>query len=225
MQKQLFQILVLCLVFCAGTVSAQIGFKGGINLVSLAQEGTNISASDLKTNSGIGGVAGITFDLDLSDVFTIQPEFLFIQKGGKDEFRFFGTRTEQITLINYFEIPVMAKVVFGNSGNDGGLGLYVAAGPWMGYALNGRVKYSTFGNDGSFIESYTDTFTFDNKDDRKRLDWGASGGVGLVLGRLIIEGRYNYGINNLLDEDANNNNDNAPVLQTRGLSITLGVVF
>ena len=223
MKKNFTLLLMLPLLFLTASLSAQIGVKGGINFFNLSQENTAPNAEEFITTAGIGAVAGITFDLNISDAFSIQPEVLFIQKGGKDEARFLGTRVEQVTTLNFVEVPVMAKLIFGNSGNDGGLGLYITGGPWAGFALNGKLKSTTFGNDGSKEDSETITFSFDDEDNRNRMDWGLAAGAGLVIGNLIIEGRYNHGIRNLYENDSKLTADRT--LQTRGVSVTIGMVF
>jgi hypothetical protein len=227
MKRRLFPLLLFHMLFLGSltTVSAQIGIKGGLNLASFAEQGTNPGAQDIKGNSVIGAVAGLTFDLDLADNFTVQPELLYIQKGGKKSYKLLGTRTDELNSVNYVEIPVMAKIRFGNTGDDGGLGCYFGAGPWAGLAINGKVNASIYDINENKIGTYEDKYTVNNEDNRKRLDYGASGCVGLVFGKMILEARYNYGINNVLDKDANNSNDTKPILQTRGISVTIGIVL
>ena len=222
MKKRLLFCLIVGLIQL-NAVQAQIGVKGGINLSAYHDEN---QAADFGKNAIVGAVAGLTVDLDMSEHFSLQPELLYLQKGGKSTFTLLSIRTEQINLVNYLEIPLLAKLRFGNNGKDSGAGFYVAAGPWAGFALSGKYKASSYDSKGEpFGDPYVEKYTFDDQDDRKRIDWGASGGLGLVVGKLILEGRFNYGINNLLDNDANNNNDNKPLLQTRGISLTLGIVL
>jgi hypothetical protein len=101
----------------------------------------------------------------------------------------------------------------------------LAAGPFAGLAMSGKVEVKT--TNLLLEESTTESndFSFDDEDRQKRLDYGVSVGVGFQVGSIVLDARYNLGINNITDEDANNNNDNKPVIQTRGLALTVGLKF
>lgn len=203
----------------ASSLPAQIipGLKGGINLASMAQK----NGPDIQY--AIAGTAGLTFDLNLWNHFTLQPELLFIQKGSKTRYEVLGLNFEQIITLNYLEIPVLAKVRFGNYGDDEDFGVYAAIGPWAGFALNGKSRTTQFLSSGIRGDSTVEEFRFDGSDNRKRFDYGACAAVGLVINRILLEGRYNYGLAKVLP--ASTGTDPTPVQQTRGISVTLGVVF
>jgi outer membrane immunogenic protein len=212
-------VIALALLSTAFALPAQIipGLKGGINLATMAQE----NGPDIQ--STIAATGGLSFDLNLWNHFTLQPELLFIQKGSKTEYDILGLKFEQIITLNYIEVPVLAKVRFGNYGEDEDFGFYAAAGPWAGFAISGKSRTTQFLSGGIRGDSVVEEFKFDDSDNRKRFDYGASGAVGIVLNRIIIEGRYNYGLAKILP--ATTGMDNSPVQQTRGISVTLGVVF
>ncbi len=214
------RLLVLTgLLALAFRLPAQIipGLKGGLNLASMAQE----NAPDVQY--AIAGAGGLTFDLNLWNHFTLQPELLFIQKGSKTRYEVLGLNFEQIITLNYLEIPVLAKVRFGNYGEDEDFGLYAAIGPWAGFALNGKSRTTQFLSNGIRGDSTVEEFRFDASDNRKRFDYGACAAFGLVINRILLEGRYNYGLAKVLP--ASTGTDTTPVQQTRGISVTLGVVF
>lgn len=205
------------------TANAQFGIKGGVNIASMAQEGEDVSQDDLENKSIAGAVVGITYGVNLGDIITIQPELLFSQSGGSNTYNVLGTVTKETFKINYLEFPVLAKLQFGNADQQGA-GFHIAAGPWIGYALNGHYKSKTTAGEDVLLEIDRD-YSFDDQDDTKRLNYGMIGGAGVSFGRAVLDVRYNYGFNNLLDDDADNNNDNKPVLQTRGVAVTLGYTF
>jgi hypothetical protein len=214
------RLLVLTgLLALAFRLPAQIipGLKGGLNLASMAQE----NAPDVQY--AVAGAGGLTFDLNLWNHFTLQPELLFIQKGSKTRYEVLGLNFEQIITLNYLEIPVLAKVRFGNYGEDEDFGLYAAIGPWAGFALNGKSRTTQFLSNGIRGDSTVEEFRFDASDNRKRFDYGACAAFGLVINRILLEGRYNYGLAKVLP--ASTGTDTTPVQQTRGISVTLGVVF
>lgn len=204
-----------------GTVAfAQIGIKGGVAISTINQQNTNVSREDIDNNSIITPVIGLTFAANLGDIITIQPELLYSQSGGRNTFNVLNVNSESTYRINYLELPVLAKLMLGNSGDDGGLGFYLGAGPFVGYALNGKLK-SVVGTAAAVDRD----FTFDDQDNAKRLNYGLLAATGVNFGRMNVDLRYNFGTNNLLDNDAINTNDNKPILQTRGIALTLGYHF
>lgn len=217
---------LLALIFAGlmtGTALAQTGIKAGIGLVTMAEEGEDVSREDLEKRAVVAPVLGLTFNLGLSDFFSIQQELLYAQNGGSNTYSVLGTDTKSTYRIHYVELPVLAKLKFGNTDQEG-LGFHVAAGPWVAYALSGKYSSKTTRNEVVLLEIERD-FTFDEEDDTKRLNYGMIGAAGLSFGKIVLDLRYNFGLNNLLDNDADNNNDNKPVLQTRGVVFTLGYSF
>lgn len=221
MKKILFSILISFGAFSAA--QAQFGVKAGLNLATVAQEGAGYSRSDVDGKSIVAPVLGLTYEMNLGDILSIQPELLYTQLGGKNTYNVLGTNTESSYRINYLELPVLAKVKFGNENRES-TGFYLAAGPWLGYALSGKQRFLSTAN-GATVLDIDRKYTFDDADDTKRLNYGMIGAAGVSFGRAVLDLRYNYGFNNLLDADANNNNDNKPVLQTRGIALTLGYTF
>ncbi len=217
-------LLILSLgVLLASTASAQLGFKGGINVASMAEEGKDVTRNDVDNKSIIGGVFGLTYEFTILDVFSIQPEFLFSQSGGSNNYTIAGFYTKNKYKINYLELPVLAKLKFGNK-DENGVGVHVAAGPWLGYALKGHTSSkTTFGE--TVISEVDRDYSFDSQDNAERVNFGMIAAAGVSFGHLVFDLRYNFGLNNLLDKDANNSNDNNPVLQTRGIAGTIGFRF
>jgi hypothetical protein len=215
---------VLAISFLAPQAQAQVAIKAGVNLASISESSRLEGYESLKNNSVVGFQAGLSFDLGLSKNFTIQPEVLYIQKGGKSTYVFNADNKVVSRLYyNYVEVPVLAKLKFYN---ENGSGFYLLGGPFVGLALGGKSKTTTtlLGN----TTTSEDEFNFDNDDaaDRqRRTDWGVSFGGGVKFGHVFVDARYNLGINNLLDSDDNNQNDNAPYRRTRGLGLTLGYEF
>lgn len=224
--KPFLSLTALCLVAFSFQTTAQIAIKAGVNLASIAESSTEETYADYKNKSVTGFQAGLAFDLGLSSLFTIQPEILFIQKGGKTTYAVDdNNKIDYRYYYNYVEVPVLAKLKFYGSG-DNGSGFYFVAGPFAGLAMGGKTKTTTTLLGVSTTRE--DDFNFDNNDSadrQKRMDWGLSFGGGVKLGAVILDLRYNLGINNLLDNDANNNNDNKPYRRTRGIGLTAGFEF
>lgn len=219
MKKVLFALLFSFGAFVFA--QAQVSVKGGISLATIAEEGEGYSQSDVDNKSIVAPVLGLAYEMNIADIISIQPELLYTQLGGKNKYTILGSNIESAYRINYLELPILAKVKFGNMDRESA-GFYIAAGPWLGYALNGKETFKSSG----LVNLETDRdFTFDDEDNAKRLNYGMVGAAGVTFGRATLDLRYNYGFNNLLDQDADNNNDNKPVLQTRGIAMTLGYSF
>jgi len=222
--KYFFLTAVLATSFLANISQAQVSIKAGVNIASISESATIESYESLENNSVTGFQAGLAFDLGLSSIFTIQPELLYIQKGGKSIYGI--SEDNQIVsrlYYNYVEVPVLAKLKFFS---ESGSGVYVLAGPFVGLAISGKVKTTT--TLLGVTETREDKFDFDNDDAaerQRRTDFGVSFGGGLKFGHMYLDARYNLGINNLLDDDANNQNDDKPYRRTRGIGVTLGYEF
>ncbi|MBL7782757.1 MAG: PorT family protein [Saprospiraceae bacterium] len=221
MKKYLFAI-ALGVMYTSATW-AQVGIKAGAAFATISEENENVSRDDIENRSIVAPVVGLTFGMNLGDILTIQPELLYTQNGGSNTYNVLGTETKNTYRIHYLELPVLAKLQFGNADQEG-LGFHIAAGPWVGYALGGKYTTKTTA-DGTTLFEAEDNFTFDEEDDTRRLNYGMLGSAGVSIGNIVLDLRYNYGFNNLLDKDADNTNDNKPVRQTRGVALTLGVNF
>jgi hypothetical protein len=222
--------VILCslVMLCAAPAAfSQLGIKAGAALSTVNEDGEGYSQDDVEKKSVLTPVIGLTYDLNLSNVFTLQPELLFSQSGGRSTYNVLGTSTESTHRINYLELPVLAKLQLGNADGEG-TGVYLAAGPFVGYAFSGKQKVVSKLGETVVFESEIDYFD-ENEDDwdyeAKRLNYGLVGAAGLTVGKVALDLRYNFGLNNLLDNDADNTNDSKPVLQTRGIALTLGYRF
>ncbi|MFN0176492.1 MAG: porin family protein [Saprospiraceae bacterium] len=222
--KSFFLTLALAAAFLKPQSHAQVAIKAGVNFASISESARLEEYESLEEKSVAGFQAGLSFDLGLSDMFTIQPEILFIQKGGKSTYKINDDNKIVSRLYyNYVEVPVLAKLKFYK---ESGSGFYLLGGPFIGLAIGGKTKTSTT----VLGETTTteDDFNFDNDDEaerQRRTDWGVSLGGGVKFGQVFLDARYNLGINNLLDTDSNNNNDNAPYRRTRGIGVTMGYEF
>jgi len=214
----------IALLFTGTIAWAQVGIKAGVNIASLSKDPGEDEPGDYDAISILGFQGGLTFELPIAGPLALQPELLFIQKGGKSEFIITeDNKSINTVTYNYLEIPILLKLKLGSTDGDGA-GFYLIGGPYAGYVFGGKSKQElTILGQTSTSEQ---TIDYDDEDfNEKRVDWGASFGLGVHFGKLFVDARYNLGINNLLDEDANNNNDDKPYLRTRGIGLALGLVL
>lgn len=222
--KTLFLSVALLTAASIPQIHAQIGIKAGVNLATISQNESDGDYSDYTKNSVVGFQGGLTFDLGVSDLLSIQPEILFIQKGGKATYKLNdANKRESRYYYNYVDVPVLAKLKFYS---EDGPGFYFVAGPYVGLALGGKIATTT-----TLLGTATDQendFVFDNSsagERAKRLDYGVSFGGGVKINRLILDLRYTVGLNNVSDNDALNSNDNKPFRRHRGIGLTAGIEF
>ncbi len=219
--------LALSAVLTLSTLGAQaqLSIKGGLNLASMAESKAPTTLGDVEQQSVIGLQGGVAFDLSLSDLLSVQPEVLFMQKGGKNSFSINkDNRVETRLFYNYVEVPVLLKVKF--LLGDDGPGIYLLAGPYAGLAVSGKAEVATtlLGNTNTLVEKFE--FANDDPAERqRRLDYGFYGGLGVKIGSIYAEARYGLGLNNLLDNDAANQNDDPPFRRNRGIGIMIGYSF
>jgi hypothetical protein len=219
-------LLAFFILFLQGfAVSAQVSIKGGVNLASIAEEAVEESFAEQSGKSVVGFQAGLTFDLATESAFSLQPEILYIQKGGIVRYGFNdNNKVESRYYYNYVEVPLLAKVKLYKAERNAGV--YLIAGPYAGLAVSGKVKSTVTILGFSTTSEEKLSFNNDDPDDRnRRLDWGFSFGGGLKFGQAYLDLRYNLGINNLLDQDADNQNDNKPYRRNRGIGLALGYSF
>ncbi|MFT5165834.1 MAG: opacity protein-like surface antigen [Saprospiraceae bacterium] len=216
LKKAFFLFSLLCLV---GAVQAQIsiGPKFGVNIATLG--------GDDVEDDGLGSIIGLQFgaaaEITINEMFAIQPELLFFQKGFALDFEedFLGEtlKSENDLKLNYLEIPILAKVMFGA---EGGPKFFATVGPSFGFGLSGEVESkATFGGE---TESATEDIDFDD-DMITKLDISLSIGAGAQFaagpGNLFVDVRYLLGLNTTDDSG-----DDADV-KNRGIGIAVGYLF
>lgn len=168
-------ILSLAVLACtAGVANAQtgikVGLKGGFN-------GSTFSGADSKGSEYKAGfAAGALVNFGISDNFSVQPEFLYSQKGASiDNFPYVSGSTvgndgTYKSTLGYLDVPIMFRY---NIGEDG-KGLFVEVGPQGSFVLHRR-DFVEDGGGKQVGASYTST------DDLNKVVLGYVGGVGYQL--------------------------------------------
>jgi hypothetical protein len=174
MKKHVILVLALAaLVAFSSPLFAQdgkmmFGVKAGLNMANV----TGDEAPD-ETSMKMGAVGGVFMCYKITDIFAIQPELLYTQKGatideGDDEFSW---KTD------YFEIPLLLKV---NLPTEGKIKPSLYAGPALGILMSAKYEEE------------------DIKDYLKSTDFGVLAGAGLGYemekGMIGIEARYEVGL-------------------------------
>ncbi len=175
---------MVALAFTTLTMSAQDDskwtVKAGVGLSSVV-------GSDTDTKNVFAYKVGATYDLGLSENFSIIPGLEFATKGYTSDV------VDGNISMSYLQIPIHAAYKFPLSDN---MKLVVKAGPYIAYGL--------FGSD---IELYGGgkTNVFDSDGGFNRFDAGVNGGVSVDFGVFTIGAEYSRGLTKLdSDVDAYN---------------------
>jgi hypothetical protein len=207
-------LLVLAISFPsvlqAQSVSA--GFRGGVNLAKVSFEGY----PDVELDGRPALDIGMLLDIKFSDFFSVQPEIHYLQKGFRFEEQLGMQPFDQGYLINYLEVPILAKFSLGNEMAR----FLINAGPSLGYALKGKYKANFTGD---IIEEDID-FSQDLFEDFNRVDFSLLFGAGISFNTgsvtIFADARYLLGLRSWGDID-----DGLPEIRNRGLGFGLGVLI
>jgi hypothetical protein len=189
--KKPIAILIAVIVLAAlipKDLDAGIGIKGGYTLSK-----SRLDSPPAPPYAGVNlpfFAGGLYFNLGLGFV-TIQPEILYVRMGGRYE----ADPDNYLEFwLDYIQVPVLLKLNV------------VPAGPIRPFICVGGYGAYLFKATGIFVEAGTELPRADLIDDYQKLDYGAVGGAGLTFKlpgiALTVEGRYNYGLRNLLIDPA-----------------------
>lgn len=159
----------------------EIGFKLGAafaNLTNPFEEGE----ADPESITSFSGGGHLRFGL--SPAFSLQPELLFVRKGAADP-----AFDDSDVHFDYVEIPVLARFDIPLIGSP--ISPFLYAGPYaafeVGCTIHDRGDEEECGDEG-----------------REKFDYGAVFGAGLGFsagpGKLVVEGRYDLGLRNLISD-------------------------
>jgi hypothetical protein len=199
-------LFVVCFAATSMAQSITVGPRVGATFSKINIEDADDFNDEVKSLSGfqIGAVANIM----VNNLFSIQPELLFIQKGMRLE----DGNEYMKTKYNYLEVPVLAKVTFGTEQLHG----FVTGGPTAGYAMSGKIDMKMEG------EEFNEDIEFE--DDDNRFELGASFGVGLGYklgaGTLNFDVRYGLGLSSLYKTE-----NDQPKAKNRVLGVSLAYLF
>lgn len=205
----------LCLLFVALFVAvmlsnqmlyAQVGIKGGVNISTPNQTGTDILSLKWETIAGL--IIGGYYRFEINEYFSIQPELYYSRKGGKLEEGIGGVLVKKTLKIDYLELPLLAKFTIPTEGN---LKPSFFAGAYGAIKLSDQGKTEAFGL--GIEEGLIDV---------KGSDFGLVFGLGLDFsingGVFLLDLRYSLGLTNISEQAVLVSDE----LKNRVFSIMLG---
>jgi hypothetical protein len=199
----------------------------------------NPNNGDMKAIQGFTAGIGCNVPIGRSNLFSIQPELVYIQKGYQEEFRGgIARRVISKNRLNYLEMLVLGQLRFGTER----IKALITAGPSLAYGLNGRFAFSSINagfSDYSVKVRFRKAPENPSPDVRylapqyyNRLELGMQAGLGIGLaagpGILQLEARYGHSLTRFFRGNDDNNDDypftydDQPDYWNRAASFTLG---
>lgn len=186
MKKKLFLIFLTLFICSIAKSQISIGPKVGVNFSSITGKTDLIEKEFL-----IGFNAGAILNIEINNIFSVQPELYFSQQGYKTTKEIFDTPAKTIDRINYLNMPVLAKLTLGKGNLKG----YVNLGPYLGYMVGGKNIIQLENSEAEKSKLILDYY--------KRFDFGVLSGVGVIFktgsNSLFIDARYSWGINSIIN--------------------------
>lgn len=200
--------VALGVTFAAEAQTLSVGPRIGATFAKLSYSGDDADDYNDLMESKAGLQLGAVANLMVNDLFSVQPELLYVSKGTKIEE---GSNSLKQKM-SYLELPILAKVSFGTEQVQG----FVTGGPTIGYWLSGKSKYDLDGDE--------ETEDYDFEDEDKRAELGASFGVGVAYkvgaGAVNLDIRYGFGLSSIYDSTDDDNK-----IKNRVLGVSLAYLF
>jgi outer membrane immunogenic protein len=192
-KKQIMKKLFLGLAVIAGsfafaqqktsTSPVNFGVKAGLNVATMSKENYITSRKPL-----IGFNAGFFANVPVSGNFSVQPEILYSQYGGKVDIVKDGIKLSATRKLDYITVPVMLQY-------NALPNLYFEAGPEFGFKVSSKMDIKNE-NTGSAIKG--------NIEDAKGFNLGLGIGAGYyITPNFGITARYIAGLTDVAKDNRN----------------------
>lgn len=160
------------LVFVASQTQAQgIGIRGGVNFQNI--NGKDALGDQLDNDLLTGFHAGLIVEAPIVPTFYFQSGLLYSVKGAKSKDDFFGVSTSSTVKTGYLELPLhlVFKPALGNGH------IILGFGPYVAYALNGKLTYEIGGDKNDVDIKFQKTVGVNDSDEEfymRRFDAGGN---------------------------------------------------
>jgi hypothetical protein len=221
-----------------------VGAFGGLNIPDLTGGGGNPLSSNWSSRSGLA--YGLTFNWNTGTHFAWRVDVLYSSEGGQHNGMqalpassinaaapantYYYANYNNASIMNYVEIPVMAKYSFPLSRSSR---FYVDFGPYVGFLLNAKQKTSgsspVYEDAAGTIPLTPFVVPFDAStditDQIHTVNYGLTGGIGFSqevgFGSVFVDFRGAYGLTVVQKYSADGSNHIGNLLLSLGYSIPL----
>lgn len=222
-------LLTLCfLLFLIGNslmaqTGIRFGFKAGYTLAT--QYGTLPSDIPYEVDSSPrnGFTGGILLYFPITEAFGVQQEFLFVNKGSKQQITMTQplVSTSTVYKINYLELPILFRYTFVNIGS---FGIFGSSGFGLSVLLNGKYAVDGVVDMGGNQVPFSESGDTDGLD---KFDYNFIYGLGVKFDLFKKNGFFDYrqtiGWNTLM-MPTSEGQEPAP-LRNQTYTFTLGMYF
>jgi len=193
-----------------------IGVMAGVNYATLSQDP---QSREVTFAYKVGLVAGGFLGVQVNDVFSLEPQALYSQKGSKVKGTGTNASLEGGVRISYIEVPVLVKYWIPVS--DAQVRPFVFAGPEVEFKVSCTAEGAILAVTGS-----ADCDKTGSEIKLKSTDFGVTGGAGIQFkaGNQVVrvDGRYTFGLTDINDSGDTRKIKNRAFAATVGLGFPLG---
>ena len=167
----------------------QVASSFGTGPMPIDQRQIHLSPDLLLYLTTWNAIPGLFLNYAVNEIFSVQPELLFVMKGTKHE------QLENTAYhLTYFEVPLLVKL---SLPTDAAFVPHAFVGPSFNFLMDATEEYINFEND---VKDYFNS-----------LDYGMVVGTGIDYmigkGRLLLDFRYTFSLTNILEEEENEDDD------------------
>ena len=173
-------LLAILWIAIPSPASAQVGVLVGLNSANIKFDPDPDFDSERRT----GFVAGLSFNAPIQDVFSVELDALFSQKG--TNFTIPGELDGKIKL-NYVDIPVLGRI---NLAGSGPARVHLLIGPSFNFKVSEKLE-----DEEGEVDEDEDSF--------ERFETALVIGGGVTVSRFRVDVRYGLGLSNIVKDDEN----------------------
>ncbi len=203
----------------------ELGFKGGLNLAKTSGETYIDDLGDVEFESKAGIGLGAFISININQYFAIQPEILYMQKGGQKDMpllidvgggQLVNVDVEMDANLNYLEIPILAKVKVPTGSS---ITPFFIVGPAVAFNIDAEAEITVSADiNGYFEESAKEDIKDEITDTDLGIIFGGGAEFGLGAVNIFFDVRYNIGMLNIDDIGVND-------IKNRAISFMTGISF
>lgn len=177
-------VLMLATIWVAtpSTASAQVGLLVGLNVANVNFDVTDTSVS-VNGDSRTGLVAGLSFNMPIQEMFSVEVDALFAQKGTEVTFAESGFTDTSKVKLNYVDIPVLGRI---NLNGSAPVGVHLLVGPSFNFKVSEKFDPDE-----------------DNDEDQfEKMETALLIGGGVRVSGFRVDLRYGIGLSNIIKDSA-----------------------
>lgn len=218
-------VLIATLLFLGSNAYAQdqktsFGVRGGVNFQNIT--GKDFNGDDLDFGLITGFHLGVSANIPFAPAFYFQPGLLYTTKGGKTESDFLGIASSLAYNLSYLEVPLnfLYRPALGNGH------LILGFGPYIGYGISGRSRYTISSvsteRDIDFTSEYEGLY---DSDKIRPFDFGANlfFGYEFAIG-VVVQINTQLGLTEINPNNTTLSNDQSSFKNT-GFGLSVGYQF